>query len=52
MDILAVTHIDSLDKVVGLKIFLTLEWEDQRLQWPLGTPQSQQEWEFESKILK
>ena len=52
MDILAVTHIDSLDKAVGLKILFTLEWEDKRLQWPLGTPQLNQEWEFDAKILK
>ena len=52
MDILCVTHIDSIEKVVGLKVFLTLEWEDERLQWPLGTPQLQQEWEFDSELLK
>ena len=52
MDILAVTNIDSLDKIVGLKIFLSFEWEDNRLHWPIGGPEQNQEWEFDSEILK
>ena len=52
MDIIGVTTIDSIDKIVGLKIFLSLDWEDNRLNWPIGSPKPKQEWEFDSKILK
>ena len=31
MGIIVVTTIDSIDKIVGLKIFLSLDWEDNRL---------------------
>ena len=52
MDIIGVTTIDSIDKIVGLKMFLRLEWEDNRLLWPIGSPEANQEWEFDSKVLK
>ena len=52
MDIIAVTNIDSLAKIVGLKIFLRFDWEDNRLHWPIGEPGQNQEWEFDTEILK
>ena len=50
--IIGVTRIDSIEKVVGLKIFLTLQWEDNRIVWGLGGPQVNQEWEFDPEVLK
>ena len=50
--IMGVTRIDSIEKIVGIKIFLTLEWEDNRIVWGLGGPKNNTEWEFDPKVLK
>ena len=53
MGILSVTNINSMDKIVGLEIFLNLAWEDDRIVWPLAEGLQQgQEWEFDTKVLK
>ena len=50
--IMGVTRIDSIEKIVGIKIFLTLEWEDNRIVWGLGGPKNNTEWEFDPKVLR
>ena len=52
IEIIGVTNVDSIEKIVGLNIFLRLEWEDNRIQWTLDGPQVGQEWEFDTKVLE
>ena len=52
LGIVGVNSIDSIEKVVGLKISINLEWEDRRIGWTLGGPQVGQQWEFSSQVLK
>ena len=53
--VLGVSSIDSLEKIVGLKILLQLAWEDERIVWGVEGyegPNVGEEWEFNSKILE
>merc|ERR1719315_336827 len=52
--VLGVSSVDSPEKVVGLKIYLELEWEDNRIDWGVPGyegPKDGEEWEFSTKIL-
>ena len=52
MEILGITKIDSLSKVVGLEIDIFTGWEDRRINWTQGGPQVNQGLEFSSSVLK
>ena len=55
LEVLGISLIDSLEKLVGLKIFIQLEWEDNRIGWGLEGfkgPRIGEEWEFDSKVLR
>ena len=52
MEVLGITKIDSLSKVVGLEIDISMGWEDRRINWTQGGPQVNQGLEFSSSVLK
>ena len=52
MEILGITKIDSLSKVVGLEIDISMGWEDRRINWTQGGPQVNQGLQFSSSVLK
>ena len=50
-----VSAVDSLKELVGLKIFIELEWEDRRIQWGvegLQGPRVGEKWEFNTGVLE
>ena len=52
LHVLHVTRIDSIEEIVGLEIFISLKWEDNRINWTYGGPQNSQEYEFSPKVLR
>ena len=52
MEILGITKIDSLSKVVGLEIDICMGWEDRRINWTQGGPQPKQGLQFSSSVLQ
>ena len=52
IEVLGVTKIDSFEKVVGLELSIHLEWEDNRVIWEFGGPKLNQEFEFNTKVLR
>ena len=53
--VVGVSAVDSLKELVGLKIFIQLEWEDNRIQWGLEGlegPRVDEQWEFNTRVLE
>ena len=51
MEIFTVTNVDSLEKTIGIELKLHIAWEDVRIEWT-DYPESNEEWEFETDVLK
>ena len=52
LEVLDVTKINSHSEIVGLEIMLNLKWEDNRIIWTFGGPKEDQEFEFDTKVLR